>query len=150
MTTSNHLFAGAVIALTVKQPLLAVPLALMSHYILDALPHFGYKDAADLASMLRFRLTLIMESVNIIGVPLLIYLLWGNSVWVFLTALVAITPDFVWVYRYYWYDRFGLAVPLGRFSHWHSAIQWGERPWGIVIELATLMLLIGVTTQLVA
>ena len=150
MTTSNHLFTGAVIALTVKQPLLAVPLSLLSHYVLDALPHFGYKGASDLASMLRFRLTLIMESVNLIGIPLLIYLLWGNSVWVYLAALAAITPDFVWIYRYYWYDRFGLAVPLGRFSQWHLSIQWGERPWGIVVELVTLVLLIGVTIQLVA
>ena len=32
---------GAVIAFTVKKPLLALPLAVLSHFVLDSIPHFG-------------------------------------------------------------------------------------------------------------
>jgi hypothetical protein len=41
MTGFNHGMAGAVIALTVKQPVLAVPLAFLSHFATDMIPHFG-------------------------------------------------------------------------------------------------------------
>ncbi|MFZ1324307.1 MAG: hypothetical protein WAQ57_04090 [Candidatus Saccharimonadales bacterium] len=43
MHTVNHAAAGAGIALAVRQPLLALPLALASHFVLDALPHYGKK-----------------------------------------------------------------------------------------------------------
>lgn len=34
---------GAVFALTLKQPALAIPLSFLSHYATDAIPHFGFR-----------------------------------------------------------------------------------------------------------
>jgi hypothetical protein len=36
------MYAGAIIALAISQPLIALPLAFVSHFVLDALPHYGY------------------------------------------------------------------------------------------------------------
>ena len=41
MTGFNHGMTGAVIALTVKKPELAIPLSFLSHFAQDAIPHFG-------------------------------------------------------------------------------------------------------------
>jgi len=140
MTTSNHLFTGALIALTVRQPTLAVPLAFLSHFVLDALPHYGY-DGEGYGYAFKHKLTYAMEAVNLIGVPLLLYLIWGQPVWVWLAAVAALSPDFMWVYRYFWFERKGLEPPAGPVTRFHKWIQWCEVRWGIAVEYPFLALL---------
>ena len=43
MTATNHALTGATIATLVRQPYLAIPLAFLSHFFCDALPHFDIK-----------------------------------------------------------------------------------------------------------
>ena len=43
MTGFNHGITGAAIAIYVKNPYIAIPLSLVSHYIADTIPHFGFK-----------------------------------------------------------------------------------------------------------
>jgi hypothetical protein len=42
MTLTNHLLTGAAIAKLLPSPV-AIPIAFASHFVLDALPHFGCK-----------------------------------------------------------------------------------------------------------
>ena len=141
MTTSNHLYAGAAIAMAVPRPLLALPLAVLSHFVLDALPHYGHPGAKGYLDVIKHRLTLLMESVNIIGVPLLVYLLMGQPWWVWMAAAAALLPDAVWVFRYVWYERYG-SLPVGNLlTRFHHHIQW-ERWWGIMIEIPALLFLV--------
>ena len=44
MTATNHALSGALIGLAVMQPILALPLAFVSHFMLDAVPHFGFDE----------------------------------------------------------------------------------------------------------
>jgi hypothetical protein len=141
MTTSNHIYTGAVIALAVQNPILALPLAFASHFVLDALPHYGY-DGEGYGEAVKHKLTFVMESVNIIGIPLLVYLLWGQSPWVWLAAVLAISPDFMWIYRYFWFERKGLVPPAGPITRFHKRIQWCERKWGILVEVPFLIIVI--------
>lgn len=140
MTTSNHIFTGAIIALVVKQPQIALPLAFVSHFVLDALPHYGY-DGHGYGAAFKQRLTFVVESINIVGVPLLIYTLRGQSVWVWLAAILAISPDFMWVYRYFWFERKGLNPPGGPLTRFHHWVQWCEVRWGWPIEFGVFGLL---------
>ncbi len=148
MTTSNHLFAGAAIALTVQQPVMAVPLALLSHFVMDALPHYGYSGL--FGDAFKHKLTWVVESVNLVGVPLLIYLLWGQSIWIYVGALAAVTPDFMWVYRYARYERKGLDPGAHPITLFHKKIQWCERSWGVAIELVLFVLGIVLLVKLVS
>lgn len=141
MTTSNHIFTGAAIALAIRQPLLALPLAHVSHFALDALPHYGYSGDG-YSEAFKHKLTFVMESVNIIGVPLLVILLWHQSVWVWLAAVAAISPDFMWVYRYFWFERKGLVPIPGPLTRFHKHVQWCEREWGILVEVPVLIILV--------
>lgn len=114
-------------------------LALLSHFLLDVLPHYGQK-SGDVISWFKHRTTWLVEGLNIIGVPLLIYLLWGQPWWVFAAAAIAILPDVVWIFRYVRYDRFGLQVSQYSITKWHTKIQWGERPWGFAVEIPFFLL----------
>ena len=133
MTASNHALVGSAIALTVKQPLLALPLAFASHFVLDALPHFGYPG---LGEAFKHKLFIIVESFDAIVLILIFLTMVQIGYMPLLGALMAISPDFEWVYRYFFYERKGLKPPLtSPLAKFHSKIQRYERPWGIAVEL---------------
>ena len=134
MTTSNHLYAGAALAITVQHPVIGILAALGSHFVLDMLPHYG-RSEREVAKWFRYRATWFVEGMNIIGVPLLVYLLWGQPWWVFAAAALAILPDVVWVFRYFYYERYGMEASQYLLTRFHDKIQWGERPWGAFVEV---------------
>jgi len=134
MTTANHAYTGAAIALSVQRPFLALLLALMSHYALDALPHYGVS-GENVIQWTRHKLTWAVEGINLIALPYLVYLLVGKPWWVAVCALAATMPDAVWIYRYLRYERRGQHPPFWAITRFHHVIQWGEGPWGIVTEI---------------
>jgi hypothetical protein len=136
MTGTNHTLTGAVIAVVVKQPALAVPLAFVSHFVLDALPHFGvdYHERHNYPSFKRVLGTdLVVMPLLLILVPFLLH-----SWWVLTAMLIAIAPDAIWFIKFYLDLRRGVKfqLPQDPFSRFHKRIQWGERPWGWRIEIA--------------
>ena len=62
MTITNHLLAGSLIGLTVAQPALAIALAFASHFVMDALPHFGYAGQKGYSEVLKHRLTYVVAA----------------------------------------------------------------------------------------
>jgi len=138
MTAVNHAVTGAVIAAVIKQPILALPLAFLSHFACDMLPHFGYKDNVDFGTALKHRLTKYVVAIDPILFIGLLILLWHYSAgfWVYAAAFVAITPDFEWALAYYGYERRGKKAWRSIFAEFHSNIQKYERVWGVFIELA--------------
>lgn len=143
MTATNHMLTGAVIAAAVHQPWLVVPLALVSHFVLDSLPHFGVAEG-DIRARNRhplFRTVLAVDLAILFTALLLIPLLFSGKVsgWILLAGMLAAwLPDVVWV-SHFWHDRQGHAkkepVWLTRF---HQKIQWFERPFGLIVEVLWL------------
>ena len=138
MTGSNHVVAGALIGAVVVQPVVAVPVALASHFIMDALPHYGdnnkstwlnrhfdYVLAVDATITLSFLITLLAIQPT-------------NWVLMLACAVIAVLPDVVWL-PHYLADMRGQTKPHGRFARFSKWIQWGERPWGIYIEAIVLI-----------
>jgi hypothetical protein len=41
MQAINHTVFGSLIATTISEPAIALPLALASHFLMDAIPHYG-------------------------------------------------------------------------------------------------------------
>lgn len=134
MTLTNHALAGAAIGLLIPNPWVAIPLAVASHAVLDALPHFGGPDwynhfsrrAAALAA------TDTLGSAVVVSACLVQY---PGRPWVAAAAVAATVPDWLWLWHYatasrHWYFRI------------HTAIQRFERPWGAAIEAAFALMLI--------
>lgn len=144
MTASNHVLAGALIGVVIKEPALALPAALASHFLLDALPHFGFKNWSE-----RIKYKKLMKTILLIdGILLLLaitQLIHLNPNWiVFACAALAVSPDLVWIYRYIIPERFGSKEPSrGNFiTRFHAGIQIGEFRYGFIIEYITFAALI--------
>lgn len=144
MTATNHALTGAVIALAVKQPVLAVPLAFVSHFILDAIPHFGIHedDHAKRNSHWLFRTVISIDTVLAITMLITIPLLASDIIswWVILLGMLAgIAPDSIWIYRFIRSMRNKLVRPYGRVAKFHQNIQWSEKPWGLSVEVVWMV-----------
>lgn len=135
MNTLNHLATGAIIALALDNPVLAVPLALVSHFVLDGVPHFGFAGEEGYVEAFRHRLSYFSVIFDIIGTGILLSLLGPENWFAMAVGLVAASPDIMWLYRYFMFERIGKSPPNWWIARFHVKIQWCERQWGIVIEV---------------
>ncbi len=138
MTATNHALTGAVIGLTLGNPLLAVPAAFVSHFILDGIPHFcSSKPEAEWLASGRFKALLIADAT------LCLLLVLGLGVsrpehWLvgIACAFVATTPDFMWVGKFIDAQRHR---PLRTHNNFlvrlHDRVQWSETPYGALTEI---------------
>lgn len=134
MTGINHSVTGTIIANALPLPL-ALPLAFVSHFVLDMLPHFGeiYEK--------RKKLSKTVWAIDIsLAVAFNLFLLLNHH-WVILAcSLIAISPDFLWVYRFTVQERFGKLPPkpCGTFNRFHAGIQKLENRMFLPIEIIWL------------
>ena len=135
MTGFNHTLVGISIAAAVLQPVLAPLLAFASHFVLDALPHFGQARWLPTWSK-RFIWMLVIDAVLCFGALALGIILFPDIWWlVALCAFAATLPDFLWNLQKF--------APKHWFFRFHTRIQWGERPWGLWIELPFGLMMVG-------
>lgn len=139
MTITNHILAGSIIGLAVTNPVLAVALALASHFVMDALPHFGYAGRKGYSEVLKHKLSYVIAIATLVTSLTVILFLALNGKWfAIFTGLVAASPDAVGLYNWLGYEKHGKkATGWLELVHvkFHRAIQWCERPWGVVVEL---------------
>jgi hypothetical protein len=137
MTAINHALTGTIIGLVVGEPLLAIPAAFLSHYICDALPHFG--TGLPMNQVMRsdkFRAYLFVEA----GLCFLLVILLAvfqpvNWQLAAISAFAAAAPDWLSFNRFITIRR-GKTWKPGWYSKFASGIQWFERPIGAVVEVA--------------
>jgi hypothetical protein len=132
MTGTNHAVTGAVLVAAIANPVVAIPLAFASHFLLDSLPHFGESNPK-LSS-----LTKKVWTVDFIVLSSFLLILFLTSNWFLLAgAFAAISPDFAWIYRFVFKEKLGKVSPTAKnkFNNFHSSIQNYETKNGIVIEI---------------
>jgi hypothetical protein len=136
MLMVNHALTGAVLGLTIRNPAMLAPAAVLSHFVLDAIPHFGHHESS--LKSTRWRITGLVDGLVTalaVTVALLIWPQYTNHI--MLGVGFAILPDLFYIPE----------ILLGRritgwFGRWHSRIQWGENPTGWPVDLAWLTLLL--------
>jgi hypothetical protein len=133
VTATNHALTGALIGLTISNPFIAIPAALLSHFVCDAIPHFGMGEGFMKTKV--FRRMLIIEALLCV---LLVVFLAGTAPahWPLaaVCAFVATSPDFLWIPLYCQTLR-GKQFVFTGFYKFASDIQWFEKPIGGVVEL---------------
>ena len=136
MTATNHALTGAAIGLLVGQPLLAIPLAFLSHFVLDALPHFGTKYLQP--GMKRFVYYLAAEAGACAAIVLALYF-FQPQYWLLAAfcAFVAASPDFMWVGEFIAAQK-RATIPARKHAivRLHSAVQWYQKEPGLIVEVA--------------
>jgi hypothetical protein len=134
MQAINHSLTGALIGLTIANPIVAVPIALASHLVCDAIPHFGGIDG--LAGTQRFKIMLIVDAL-LCGLLVLALILLHPVGWAIpaICAFAAASPDF-WNVREFIYAQGGKMYKPGKTKRFLNYIQWFERPIGMIVEVA--------------
>ncbi len=137
MTAINHALTGAVIGLVVGEPLIALPAALASHFVCDAIPHFGSADSP--AKRLRtnnFRNYLILEALLCFSLVVTLAILQPQHWFLASTcAFLATSPDLLWINKYLKL-RHGKQWKRNAYEKFAGNIQWFEKPIGAIVEVA--------------
>jgi hypothetical protein len=128
MLLTNHTLTGALIGLTVQNPVLIAPLGFLSHFVCDIVPHTGFKGMNFKNGPGR---TIAFVDC---GVSLAIYLLiiglrpeifWPATIGAFFATL----PDLIRIPGALWDKDWDVLQPF------HNRIQWSESPQGFVVDV---------------
>jgi len=143
MTATGHAIIGTVIAAKVGDPLLAIPLALASHIVADAIPHW------DTATNLnkKGRKKVIADSVCdlIVGFVLsylLILFLFPKTNLTYAVILILVSQSLDWLMVPY--RLFNINFFLFRWSYKFQKLFDNplDKPWGIINQIAVLVIII--------
>jgi hypothetical protein len=143
MTATGHALIGTVIAAKVGNPALAIPIALASHYLCDALPHWdtGYHRTQN--SKERFVITSVIDVLLGFALSYLLITLFfptTNLFYAFLIIIVAQLPDWVtapYLFLNWNFPPFNWSYELGK--RFDSSIGL---PWGFVNQVVVVLALI--------
>ena len=147
MTATNHSITAANLALITKTWWI-LPIALISHFVLDALPHFGSTKGKDVDK--KFIVVYTIDFILLCSLWLIMLLVTGHFRYLVIAAMTAAAlPDVVWIYRLILKLRKKIVPKKNILTRFHTAIQWGERSWGWTIELGWLSVMAVIFISLV-
>jgi hypothetical protein len=137
MTATNHALTGAAIGLIVGNPVIAIPAALLSHFVCDSIPHFGTNDRT--INWLRSRTFKTYLLIDALLCFILVIVLFTSHPANWLTAAIcafaAASPDFFWIPKFL-AARKGMNKKENAFGRFAGDIQWFQRPIGSAVEIA--------------
>lgn len=141
MLATSHALAAGVILKTVPDPRIALPLALVSHFILDFLPHWDFVTNQNnhghsltlAGERKRIKLTFLAGLDVIFGFGLTFWLFQNlNPSLLLLTIFFAQLPDWLEMPYYFWGLNFGPSIWVKKLqSLVHSRVAL---PWGLLIQ----------------
>ena len=135
MTAINHSLTGALIGLTVADPFIAMPLALLSHFVLDAIPHYGsaghklkygVQPTFIIYLIVDFLLCVCLVGLLILSRPIH----WPIAI---VCAFLAAAPDLQSFDRFYKSLK-NIPWKPNLYNKFAVGIQWFEKPIGLVVE----------------
>ncbi len=135
MTLTNHYLAGVAAGVLFKNPLIVMPIAFASHFVLDSLPHYGIALNQKGRGDKIIKVSIIDVLIFSIAITLTLF---NYPNWYILAGLVAYSPDLAWLYRFIFKENFGKIPPgpANKFNNWHEHIQKYERWWGVFVEIS--------------
>jgi hypothetical protein len=143
MTSTTHALIGTVIAARIGNPALAIPIALASHFIVDAIPHWDTAYHRAQNSKERFIITSATDVLLGFVLSYLLIVLFfpaTNIFYAFLIIIVAQLPDWItapYLFLNWNFPPFNLSYELGK--KFDSSIGL---PWGFVNQVVVVVALI--------
>lgn len=139
MTGVSHAITGAAVALVIKEPVIALPAAFLSHFVCDMVPHIGTNGVPKTTSQIKKSTIIHLLDLLLIIVFFGFLAVMQAPLVVFAGAVLAGSPDLVWLYRFIVRKQIfkrGIGSYTS-FDRWHMKIQWSETlKYGLPVELA--------------
>ncbi|MBX4188564.1 hypothetical protein KW792_00495 [Candidatus Saccharibacteria bacterium] len=128
MTITNHAVTGALVAAAIDRPLIALPAALLSHFLIDALPHWDYYKLAKTKKGKRALVSI--DALLAFGLLSILALSVNAAPWIiFLGGCLGILPDVMWA-RFILHGKPSITGNRGSLINtirrYHINIQWLE------------------------
>jgi hypothetical protein len=131
MTATGHALIGTVIAAKIGNPALAIPIALGSHFLADALPHWDTAYHRRQKSKIRFFVEsfadLILGFVLSWGLIVLLFP-WTNLGYAFIIIIVSQLPDWLtlpYLFLDLNFPPFSSIYDLQKKFDTHMGLPWG-------------------------
>jgi hypothetical protein len=149
MTGLNHAVTGALVAAFINEPLIALPAAFASHFVIDMIPHWNYRVPGGLRSKHVVMLADLILSIVLISV----FALNSTSVpgWQVLAGgFLGIAPDLMWLPYFLTgkESKIHKNTPLHLTRRLHLNIQWSESDTGLLVEAAWLFIALILASQI--
>lgn len=137
MTATAHALVGGAIATAIPNPVIGLPLAALSHPLLDMIPHWDF--GWGWRNKNKFVLTLQATFDLIIGVALAYYFFGKYTDLSYFFAAIFLSE--VWDFMMFPYIAFGWKFPP--FSYFyrvqHEIQGKAKLPWGILTQAGTVV-----------
>lgn len=136
MTGTNHGLTGAMIAVLVKEPAVAIPLSFVSHFACDAIPHYGLAKDEELLGN-KFNLILIVDFILAVSLMAVFGIRFPSQKWIIWGCMAsAASPDLAWAYYHLYLEKLKKrTAKLDILSNFHHWIQWSQTPNGKFVEI---------------
>jgi hypothetical protein len=141
-----HAVIGATIATKVGNPFLALPLALLAHFLLDILPHWNphiFTEMQATGKVSKKSVTIIIVDALlafIIGLYMA-FQFWPDTnrvILVLLGAFMGVVPDLIEAPYFFFHSKNELLLKLIKFQ---GKFQWKTSPFvGILTQIIVLLL----------
>jgi len=137
VTATNHALTGAIIGLIVGQPWVAVPTAVASHFVCDALPHFKPNLPDKVLLKTRGFRNYLVADAGLCVLLVVCLAIFQTQHWLLasICAFAATSPDLLWLNKYLRIRR-SKSWQRSSFAKFAGGIQWFQRPIGAVVEVA--------------
>jgi len=140
MTATAHALIGASIAARFTNPIIGIPLALVSHFLADLVPHWDVGTNHRQKSVFRSR---VEATLDVLLGFALAFLLFGKVVqptYLFVMIITAQLPD--WLGTPFW--LFDLKFPPFSWAYYvgHKIQSRMQLPWGLVTQIVTVGVII--------
>lgn len=140
MTATAHALIGASIASKVINPAIGIPLAIISHFAADLVPHWDAGTNHKQKSLMRLKLE---AAADVLVGFALVFLIFRNSVepvYLYSMVIAAQLPD--WLEAPSW--MFGYKIPPFSWLDWlgHKLQSRMQLPWGLVTQVVVVGMLV--------
>lgn len=136
MTATAHALIGASIAARVANPLLGIPIAIISHFIADLIPHWDEGTNHRQKSLTRFRSEAAADVIFGFALTFLIFKNVVDPTYLFAMVIASQLPD--------WLETpllmFNVKIPPFTWAYWlgHNLQSRMQLPWGLVTQIVTV------------
>ena len=137
MTATAHALIGASIAAKVTNPYLGIPLAILSHLILDLIPHWDAGTNHREKSIMRLRAE---AAIDVIVGFFLVFLIFRNivpnPVYLYSMVIAAQLPDWLETPA----SMFNIKIPPFSWMNWvgHNLQSRMQLPWGLITQVVVV------------
>lgn len=140
MTATAHALIGASLAVKVVNPYLGIPIAILSHFVADLIPHWDAGTNHRDKSLTRLKIEASLDVLLGFALVFIIFRNLTNPVYLFSMVIAAQLPD--WLEAPSW--LFGIRVPPFSWLDWlgHKLQSRLQLPWGLVTQVVVVGLLV--------